>query len=99
MGGILQGPLHSMGGIKTPFGELEGGEYVVNRASTMMFRPQLETINAMGGGAKDLNVEGFGGTINNNNNSEPPIIKTYVVASEMSSQIEMDRIIQQRSKM
>jgi hypothetical protein len=52
----------------------------------------------MGGGAKDLNVEGFGGTINNNN-SEPPIIKTYVVASEMSSQIEMDRIIQQRSKM
>jgi hypothetical protein len=53
----------------------------------------------MGGGAKDLNVEGFGGTINNNNNSEPPIIKTYVVASEMSSQIEMDRIIQQRSKM
>lgn len=95
MGGVLQGPTHANGGIATPFGELEGGEMVVNRASTIMFRPQLETINAMGGGARDLNYSGFNGNINNN---EPPIIKTYVVASEMSSQQEMDRIIQQRSK-
>jgi hypothetical protein len=96
MGGVLQGPLHSMGGIATPFGELEGGEMVVNRASTMMFRPQLETINSLGGGARDYNYSGFNGNINNN--SEPPIFKTYVVASEMSSQQETDRIIQQRSK-
>ena len=97
MGGVLQGPTHAMGGIATPFGELEGGEMVVNRASTMMYRPQLETINALGGGARDYNYSGFNG--NMNNNSEPPIIKTYVVASEMSSQQEIDRVILQRSKM
>lgn len=97
MGGVLQGPTHAMGGIATPFGELEGGEMVVNRASTMMFRPQLETINSLGGGARDYNYSGFNG--NMNNNSEPPIIKTYVVASEMSSQQEIDRVILQRSKM
>jgi hypothetical protein len=96
MGGVLQGPTHAMGGISTPFGELEGGEFVVNRASTQMYRPQLETINALGGGARDYNYSGFNGNINNN--SEPPIFKTYVVASEMSSQQETDRIIQQRSK-
>ena len=95
MGGVLQGPTHANGGIATPFGELEGGEMVVNRASTMMFRPQLETINSLGGGARDYNYSGFNGNINNN---EPPIFKTYVVASEMSSQQETDRIIQQRSK-
>lgn len=97
MGGVLQGPTHAMGGIATPFGELEGGEMIVNRASTMMYRPQLETINALGGGARDYNYSGFNG--NMNNNSEPPIIKTYVVASEMSSQQEIDRVILQRSKM
>jgi hypothetical protein len=96
MGGVLQGPLHANGGIATPFGELEGGEMVVNRASTMMFRPELETINSLGGGARDYNYSGFNGNINNN--SEPPIFKTYVVASEMSSQQETDRIILQRSK-
>ena len=95
MGGVLKGPTHANGGIATPFGELEGGEMVVNRASTIMFRPELETINALGGGARDYNYSGFNGNITNN---EPPIIKTYVVASEMSSQQEMDRIIQQRSK-
>lgn len=30
-GGILSGPSHSQGGIKTPFGELEGGEIVLNK--------------------------------------------------------------------
>jgi hypothetical protein len=96
-GGVLQGPTHANGGIATPFGELEGGEMVVNRASTMMFRPQLETINSLGGGARDYNYSGFNGNMNNNN--PQPIIKTYVVASEMSSQQEIDRVILQRSKM
>ena len=95
MGGILQGPTHAMGGIATPFGELEGGEFVTNRASTQMYRPQLETINALGGGQRDYNYSGFGG---NMSSSEPPIFKTYVVASDMSSQQEIDRVIKDRSK-
>jgi hypothetical protein len=95
MGGVLQGPLHAMGGIATPFGELEGGEYVVNRASTMMMRPTLDRINALGGGNVDYQAQGFAG---NSMSTEPPIFKTYVVASEMSSQQELDMVIKNRSK-
>ncbi len=84
-----------MGGIATPFGELEGGEYVVNRASTMMMRPTLDRINALGGGNVDYQAQGFAG---NGMSTEPPIFKTYVVASEMSSQQELDMVIKNRSK-
>ena len=91
-GGILEGPLHQNGGITTPFGELEGGEYVINRASTLMFRPQLDTINSLGGGSvSQLNTNG------SSTLQTQPIIKTYVVASEMSSQQELDRVIKNRS--
>ena len=95
MGGVLQGPTHAMGGIPTNLGELEGGEYVVNRASTMMFRPQLEEINTAGGGQRDYGYGGFNG---GGNGGAMPIFKTYVVASEMSDQQEMNRIIKDRSK-
>jgi hypothetical protein len=84
-----------MGGIPTNLGELEGGEYVVNRASTMMFRPQLEEINTAGGGMRDYGYGGFNG---GGNGGATPIFKTYVVASDMSDQQELDRIIKDRSK-
>lgn len=49
-GGLLDGPLHSQGGI--PVGntgvEVEGGEYVVNRISTAEYLPLLEAINERG---------------------------------------------------
>lgn len=51
-GGILQGRSHSQGGIKTPYGELEGGEAVINKKSTSMFGPVLSAINEAGGGRK-----------------------------------------------
>ena len=95
LGGVLQGPTHAMGGIMTPFGELEGGEYVVNRTATQLFRPQLDQINGVGGNV-DYQQSGFNGNINTM--GQQPIIKTYVVASEMSSQQEMDRVIKDRSK-
>lgn len=49
-GGILRGSRHSDGGIPTRFGELEGGEAVINRKSTSMFAPLLSSINQAGGG-------------------------------------------------
>jgi hypothetical protein len=49
-GGILSGPSHSKGGIKTAFGELEGGEAVINKRSTKLFKPILSAINKAGGG-------------------------------------------------
>ena len=49
-GGILKGPAHSAGGIQTAFGELEGGEAVINKKSTKMFKPILSALNRAGGG-------------------------------------------------
>lgn len=51
-GGVLSGASHAQGGIKTPFGELEGGEAVINKRSTSMFAPLLSSINQAGGGNK-----------------------------------------------
>ncbi len=51
-GGILDGPSHAQGGIKTAYGELEGGEAIINKKSTKMFAPMLSAINEAGGGVK-----------------------------------------------
>lgn len=48
-GGLLNGPLHSSGGIKGTGSfsnvEVEGGEFIVNRAATAQYLPLLESIN------------------------------------------------------
>jgi hypothetical protein len=49
-GGILQGNSHANGGIQTAFGELEGGEAIINKKSTKLFRPILSALNTSGGG-------------------------------------------------
>lgn len=51
-GGILNGASHAQGGIDTPYGELEGGEAVINKRSTAMYAPILSQINEAGGGVK-----------------------------------------------
>jgi hypothetical protein len=67
-----------MGGVRTSLGELEGGEFVMNRRSTANFLPLLEQMNAMGneGGPQMSQAQAT------------PVIKTYVVASDMTSQQE-----------
>jgi hypothetical protein len=88
-GGLLTGRRHSEGGIPTSLGELEGGEYVVNRQATESFLPLLEQINGMGKGSgapNNLSVTG-----EQNINGPTPIIKTYVVASDMTSQQEANK--------
>ena len=54
-GGILNGASHNNGGIPTPYGELEGGEAVINKRSTRLFTPLLSAINEAGGGVKFAN--------------------------------------------
>lgn len=51
-GGVLTGPSHAAGGIMIPGTgiEVEGGEAVINKRSTSMFRPLLSAINQAGGG-------------------------------------------------
>jgi len=62
-GGVLRGPSHELGGIPFTVGgmpgfEAEGGEAIINKKSTAMFRPQLSAINQAGGGV----AFGRGGT-------------------------------------
>ena len=76
-GGLLTGRSHNLGGIRTSMGELEGGEFVVNRRATANFLPLLESINSLGNtNAADVPT------------AQTPIVKTYVVASDMTSQQE-----------
>ena len=77
-GGLLMGRSHNLGGIKTSMGQLEGGEFVMNRRATANFLPLLQAINAQG------NTPGPEIPQYQQNN----IIKTYVVASDMTSQQE-----------
>ena len=56
-GGLLNGPSHAQGGIPFSVGgrvgfEAEGGEAIINKRSTAMFRSQLSAINAAGGGVR-----------------------------------------------
>lgn len=46
---VLDGPSHAQGGIPV---EAEGGEAIINKRSTSMFRPLLSVINQAGGGVK-----------------------------------------------
>ena len=48
-GMILHGPSHAGGGIPI---EAEGGEAIINRKSTTMFKPLLSAINEAGGGVR-----------------------------------------------
>tara|TARA_R100000278_G_scaffold33166_1_gene30139 strand:+ start:7404 stop:9764 length:2361 start_codon:yes stop_codon:yes gene_type:complete len=55
-GGMVHGRSHAQGGEKFAVGgrvvELEGGEAVINKRSTAMFRNQLSAMNVAGGGVK-----------------------------------------------
>jgi hypothetical protein len=55
-GGMVHGKSHAQGGEKFAVGgrvvELEGGEAVINKRSTSMFRSQLSAMNYAGGGVK-----------------------------------------------
>ena len=52
-GGILQGSSHANGGIDMGNNqEAEGGEAIINKRSTAMFREELSMINQAGGGVK-----------------------------------------------
>jgi len=84
-GGLINGPSHDSGGVRTFSGELEGGEFVVNRKATMDFLPLLESINDQGNQNSSM--------MSSQQSMQQPIVKTYVVASEVSSQQEADKRI------
>jgi len=90
-GGLIMGPGHSQGGIKTLRGELEGGEFIMNRISSQAFLPLLEQMNAMGNSNSQRMM--------NPAQSSTPIIKTYVVANDMYSELEKRKKIQKLARL
>ena len=55
-GGVFQGNSHAQGGVKFSSGgrvmEAEGGEAIINKRSTAMYKPLLSAINQIGGGKR-----------------------------------------------
>jgi hypothetical protein len=78
---------------------LSNGESVINARSTAMFGGLLSSIHQMGGGKAFAQ----GGTADSGNVANSPyampVIKTYVVASDMTSQQEADARIKQIARL
>ena len=87
-GGMVYGNSHARGGEKFAVGgrvvELEGGEAVINKRSTSMFRSQLSAMNSAGGGAKFAD----GGITNN-----PSFAKTQFDVMNQSSNGGTSRVV------
>ena len=96
-GGKPSGSKFATGGLVTGMGtstsdsiiaNLSNGESVINAKSTAMFGNLLSSINEAGGGVSFANK-----------NQANPIFKTYVVASEMTSQIEANLKLKQIARL
>ena len=100
LGGYVTGPSHAMGGVPV---ELEGGEYVINRAAMSMpgvakmarslnnaARPKFQN----GGIVPDLNAQQ---DMFERLAQQP--VKTYVVATEMTDQQEANAIIENLARL
>jgi TP901 family phage tail tape measure protein len=87
-GGMVYGNSHAQGGEKFAVGgrvvELEGGEAVINKRSTSMFRSQLSAMNSAGGGVKFAD----GGVTNN-----PSFAKTQFDVTNQSSNRGSSRVV------
>jgi hypothetical protein len=86
-GGMIQGPSHAGGGVMI---NAEGGEVVMTKGAVTMFAPLLSMMNQAGGGTS-FSKSAMGGAKYDNPRitkqiTEPQIIKTYVVATDMSSE-------------
>ena len=87
-GGLVHGKSHAQGGEKFAVGgrvvELEGGEAVINKRSTSMFRSQLSAMNSVGGGVKFAD----GGVTNN-----PSFAQTQFDVMNQGANKESSRVV------
>ena len=101
-GGVLSGPSHAAGGVPVSVGgvgmvEAEGGEAIINKRSTSMFKPLLSAINQAGGGVKFENGGLLGssipapsvGSISSNSNGD---IASFLSAFDSRTQAISRRI-------
>jgi hypothetical protein len=86
-GGMISGP--GTGTSDSIPARLSNGESVINARSTQMYGGLLSAINVAGGGVA-FAEGGIASSTIAGMNYQPPVIKTYVVASDMTSQQEAD---------
>jgi len=85
-GGLIEGPRHAGGGVMI---NAEGGEAVMTRGAVTMFNPLLSMMNQMGGGVSfskgATGQASYDSPRTTQVMTQPQIIKTYVVSSEMTT--------------
>ena len=87
-GGMIGGRRHAQGGTMI---EAEAGEAVMTRGAVTMFAPLLSMLNQAGGGTSfspNAMVSSYDNPKPSNDAGTAPIIKTYVVSSDMTSSQE-----------
>jgi hypothetical protein len=101
-GGILDGPSHAQGGIQTAFGELEGGEGVINASSmsNASLRNLASAANTAGGG-KDFSSGD--GSIKLDGSSISAIVgginnkKVYITETDMTDTQEQVAVMEEEA--
>ena len=87
-GGMIGGKRHAQGGTMI---EAEAGEAIMTRGAVTMFAPLLSMMNQAGGGtsfSSNAMVSSYDSPKPSNDVSTEPVIKTYVVSSDMTSSQE-----------
>jgi hypothetical protein len=88
-GGLIGGRRHAQGGTLI---EAEAGEAIMTRGAVTMFAPLLSQLNQMGGGTSfSQGAAGQAGYDNprvTETMTQPQIIKTYVVSSELTTEAQ-----------
>jgi hypothetical protein len=88
-GGMINGPRHAQGGVMI---NAEGGEAVMTRGAVTMFAPLLSAMNQMGGGTSftrgAAGQAGYDAPKVTETITQPQIVKTYVVSSELTTEAQ-----------
>ena len=97
LGGLISGPSHSRGGVHI---EAEGGEYIINKAA-MGVPGVAQMASALNGVARPKYANGgmIGADAQNLESFMSMPIKTYVVATEMTSSQEANRNIERQARL
>lgn len=94
-GGVLSGPSHARGGIPFSVGgrlgfEAEGGEAIINKRSTAMFRGELSRINQAGGGRS---LMALGGIASNETRIATQQAQSQFDLNQMASLMNMVQVV------
>jgi hypothetical protein len=88
-GGLIGGRRHAQGGTII---EAEAGEAIMTRGAVTMFQPMLSMMNQMGGGtsfSKGASGQaGYDSPRVTDTITQPQIVKTYVVSSDLTNEAQ-----------